>query len=82
MNGRLYYKDSAGKFVLDRTNFNVKTSIIHDELNEKIQILYYFEAVLTSHSTETNFTVMSNYNGFKICTFIIYINNFFYFVQK
>ncbi len=40
MNGRIYYKNSAGKTVLDRTYLSVKTSIIPDEINEKNQILY------------------------------------------
>jgi len=45
MNGRIYYKDSAGEVVLDGTYLNVKTSIIPDELDGKNQILYYFDLI-------------------------------------
>jgi hypothetical protein len=43
MNGRIYYKNSAGDIVLDRTFLNVKTSIIPDEVDGKNQMLYYFD---------------------------------------
>ena len=42
MNGRIYYKNSDGKIVLDFFDFSVKTSIIPDEVDGKNQFLYNF----------------------------------------
>jgi len=45
MNGRIYYKNSAGKVVLDQTDFSVKTSIIPDEIDGNNQLLYLFYTI-------------------------------------
>lgn len=60
MYGRIYYKNKAGDYVLDETNFTVKTSIIPNKVFCQNQILYYLNT--TKFNTSLYKSIISDIN--------------------
>lgn len=84
MNGKIYYENSEGEIVLDFFDFNVKTSIIPDEIAGDNQILYRFNIIDYSKSfSQSRYFddfykdffdgVMKNPESFRVSSNDIYI---------